>query len=108
MVDRLIADGVAWVSSRVYPLNTRVQSAAAVVVALYAAAAVERGWPNDDQSLQRANDMEKRLDLLMADLITANTDANDQDSGEGEYAIEVAPVWSFPPADPRYDSAAYW
>ncbi len=108
MVDRLIADGVAWVSSRVYPLNTRVESAAAVVAALYAAAAVERSWPNDDQSLQRANDMEKRLDRLMADLITANQNATDQDNDTGDYAVDVAPMWSFPPADTRYDEAGYW
>jgi hypothetical protein len=96
MVDRLIADGVAWVTSRVYPMNTRVQQAASVVVALYVAAAVERGWPNDDSSLQRANDLEKRLDGLMADLLTANADANDFDNNTGDYALEIYPVWSFP------------
>ncbi|WP_433730997.1 hypothetical protein ACQP2Y_21555 [Actinoplanes sp. CA-051413] len=106
MVDRLIADGVAWVTSRVYPLNERVQDAASVIVALYCAAAVERSWPNDDQSLQRANDMEKRLDLLMADLIAANGSANDEDGTTIPSA--VMPYWSFPPADTRLDYPTYW
>ena len=106
MVDRLIADGVAWVASRVYPLNARTQDAAAVVAALYTAAAVERSWPNDDQSLQRANDMEKRLDLLMADLITANTAANATD-GSTLPAVAL-PSWSFPAPNLRYDDARYW
>lgn len=107
-VDRLIADGVAWVTSRVHPLNSRVEQAAAVVTALYAAAAVERSAPQDDQSLQRANDLEKRLDLLMTDLIAANSDANDQDLGEGDYAVDIAPAWAFPAADLRWDYSGYW
>ncbi len=107
-VDRLIADGAAWVTSRVHPLNTRSEQAASVVVALYAAAAVERGTPEGEDSLQRANDLERRLDRLMADLISANSDANDEDAGEGEYALEIAPAWSFPPADPRWDDSRYF
>jgi hypothetical protein len=93
-VDRLIADGVAWVSSRVYPMNARVEAAAEVVVALYAAAAVERGTPEGVDSLQRANDLEKRLDLMMSDLVNANNAANDS----SDYGLEIVPVWSFPPA----------
>lgn len=103
-VDRLIADGLAWVTSRVTPMNTAVQDAAAVVVALYAAAAVERGAPEGDDSLQRANDLEKRLDILLKDLIAANNAAN----GTDDYGLEVVPMWSYPPADPRWDCPTYW
>lgn len=103
-VARLISDGAAWVSSLVYPLNARVTGAAGVVTALYAAAAVERGWPQDDSSLQRALDLEKRMDALMQDLLTANSDANEgADTGS-----PVIPVWSFPPADLRWDYSTYW
>lgn len=107
VVDRLIADGVAWVSSRVNPMNTSVGGAAAVVAALYAAAAVERGWPQDDSSLERARDLEKRMDLLMADLITANNEAN-SDDGSPDPTAHPLPVWSFPAADLRYDDSRYW
>lgn len=104
-VDRLIADGAAWVTARAINLHITLYDAAAVCTTLYSAAAVERGWPNDDQSLQRANDMEKRLDGMLATLVAANDVAN----GTGDYGLEIAhPVWSFPVADPRYDSSCYW
>lgn len=102
--DRLIADGVAWVTGRVYPLHARLEPSAAVVVSLYCAAFIERSWPNDDQSLQRANDMERRLDVLLADLIEANNAANET----GDFGIDVVPLWQFPEADSRWDYPTYW
>jgi hypothetical protein len=104
-VDRLIADGAAWVAGRVGALNTTLDDMASVVVALYAAAAVERSWPSDDQSLQRANDMEKRMDAMFATLAAAN----EATTGTGDYGVNaVVPAWCFPPADPRWDYARYW
>jgi hypothetical protein len=105
MCDRLIADGVDWVTALVTPLNARSEPLAALVAALWAAVAVERSWPNDDQSLQRANDMEKRLDSMLAALIRSNDEAN---NGTDDGFDIVYPVWSFPAADPRYDSNCYW
>ncbi|WP_213004740.1 hypothetical protein [Paractinoplanes toevensis] len=103
-VDRLIADGAAWVSARAAPLADSMGPAASVVVALYAAAAIERGYPDDDQSLQRANDLEKRLDVMLKDLI----DANNASNGTDDFGLEVAPMWQFPPADCRWDYSTYW
>jgi hypothetical protein len=94
MVSRLIADGVAWVSAKAPNLSATLHDAAAVCVVLFAAAMIERSWPNDDQSLQRANDLEKRLDIQLKDL----ADANEIATGTGDYGLEVVPVWSFPPA----------
>lgn len=91
-VDRLIADGVAWVTSRVTPLNEASYGTARLIATLYAAAAVERSWPHDDQSLQRANDMERRMDALLAGLVVSNDDAND-----GGPPDALLPVYSFPP-----------
>lgn len=108
-VERLIANGVGWVLGQAIPLNESLFSSATLVAILHAAAAVERSWPNDDQSLQRANDLEKRMDKLLASLIVANDAANTPDPGDPDYGIDVAvPYWSFPPADPRYDSASYF
>ncbi|WP_250029800.1 hypothetical protein [Paractinoplanes maris] len=104
----LIADGVAWVSALVTPLHVTSQPLASLVAALWAAISLERAWPNDDQSLQRANDMEKQLNTMLAALITANNRAWDEEEGEGEYALDVLPVWSFPVPDLRYDDARYW
>lgn len=98
MVQRLIVDGAAWVTARAANLHVSLGAAAATCTAIYAAAAVERGWPHDDNSLQRANDLEKRLDTLLADLVAANNDANDEENGEGDWALEIAPLWYFPQA----------
>lgn len=107
-VDRLIADGVAWVASRITPMHASSEPAAAVCAAIYAAAMIERSWPNDDQSLQRANDLERRLDTMLKDLAAANTDQNDTDNGTQDGFDVVYPAWSFPPADCRWDSPTYW
>jgi hypothetical protein len=106
-VDRLIADGAAWVTARVAPLNVLSEPAASVIATLWAAAAVERGWPQDDSSLQRANDLEKRMDTLMAGLLVSNENAN-SDAGTADPATHVQPQWSFPAANPAYDSPWYW
>lgn len=103
--DRLIADGAAWVTGRVGTLSSSLNDMASVVVSLYCAAAIERSWPNDDQSLQRANDIERRMDAMLTNLVGANEAA----SGTGEYGLDVVyPRWSFPPADTRYDSSCFW
>lgn len=106
-VDRLIMDGVDWVSTLVTPLNVKSQPLAALVSALWAGIAVERGWPDDDQSLARANDMEKQLNLLLAELKAANLAANTTD-GVQSVPPAVLPAWSFPPSDLRWDSSCYF
>lgn len=90
-VDRLIADGAAWVTALVTPLATTSEPLASVVASLWSAIAVERAWPQDDQALQRANDMEKQLNTLLAQLIAANDKANgsDDDAG-GDYGLDIA------------------
>ncbi|BAL87301.1 hypothetical protein AMIS_20810 [Actinoplanes missouriensis 431] len=104
-VDALIVDAVAWVAARVSPMRDSMHDLARAVAALLAAAWVERSWPNDAASLQRANDMERRADAMLGDL----ADANNAAGGTSDYGIEiVAPTWSFPTADPRYDDPRYW
>ncbi len=98
VVSRLIADGVAWVQSRVYPMAAGSTDAAAVCVALYAAAMIERTWPDDDQSLQRALDLERRLDQMLGDLVRANAAAN-----TGTITGQPpAPQYQFPFPDDNY------
>jgi len=104
-VSRLIADGGAWVGALISPLHAKSEGLASLLVALWAAIAVERGYPDDDQSLQRANDMEKQLNTMLGQLTEANNAANGTDS----YGLDLAyPVYSFPPADLRYDYSTYW
>lgn len=99
-VDRLIGDGIAYIIGQVAPLHESLQATAAVVATLYAAAAVERSWPNDDQSLQRANDLEKRMTDMLAGLIAANDRAN---GGDGQAGPELLPLYSFPTPVPWGD-----
>jgi hypothetical protein len=104
--DRLIADGAAWVTALVTPLATTSEPLASLLCALHAAIAIERSWPDDDQSLQRANDMEKQLNTMLAQLIAANGVS----TSTGDYGLDIAPApaYSFPCADPRWDYPTYW
>lgn len=101
-VDRLIGDGVSYVTGHVTPLHPSVQPMAAVVVTLYAAAAVERGWPHDDQSLQRATDIERRMSDMLTALRAANDKAN-QGDGTTPDPSNLLPVYSFPTPVPWGD-----
>ncbi|WP_431728583.1 hypothetical protein [Verrucosispora sp. TAA-831] len=97
-VDRLIADGVSYVLSRVPDVDLSLQGMAALVATLYAAVAVERSWPHDDQSLQRATDMERRMDTLLAELVAAS------DKLGGTQEQPLMPIGCFPPPVPWGDS----
>lgn len=105
IVDKLIADGAAWVSALITPLNAKSEALAGVLVALWSAVAVERSWPDDDDSLQRANDMEKQLNSMLVALKVSNDEAN---NGTDDGFDIVYPKFSFPCPDPRYDYPRYW
>ncbi|GAA0494785.1 hypothetical protein Ade02nite_19730 [Paractinoplanes deccanensis] len=104
--DAIIADMGSWVAMRVAPLPAAMHDVARTVTALAAAAAIERQFKADEDSLQRANDMERRMEALLADLVDAANTSN----GTDDYGVDVAhlPVYSFPPADCRWDSPSYW
>jgi hypothetical protein len=102
-VDRLIVDAVARVTARATNLQPSMFDLARATASLMAAVWVERSWPQDDQALNRANDMEKQANQLLADLIAANDEINGT-----SYGLDAAPVWSFPSPDPRYDNPLYW
>ncbi len=108
VVERLIADSVAVVASRIAPMHASSEDLAGALAALRTAVWVERSWPKDDQSLQRANDMEKQFNTELAALIKANQAAVDDEQGTVDGFDVVFPQFSFPPADPRWDSANYW
>jgi hypothetical protein len=100
----LISDAVAWVSARASPLHASLFDLARAVAAIHTAAAIERSWPQADDELQRALDLEKRLERMLADLIEANNSAN----GSDDYGIDITPIWSFPSSDPRWDSPLHF
>lgn len=104
-VDRLIADGADWVTALVTPLNTASEPLAGLLAALWAAVAVERGWPHDGQSLQRANDMERRLDGMLTALFKSNSAAN---YGTDDGFDIVYETGSLPFAGPPFCDPCYW
>lgn len=102
-VGRLITNAVARVLARVGTLADTLQGAATAAAAVLAAASVERGWPEDQDALARAEALEKQGELLLAELVAANTVETGND-----YGLDISPVWSFPGADSRYDDPYAW
>lgn len=97
MVDRLIADAVSWVAVAAGTINATLHEQASVAAAIWAAAAVERGYPEQDQpdaSLRRATDLQGIAERIRADLIRANTAA--EGSNPTDPAGAVLPIWAFP------------
>ena len=99
-VDQLIADGAAWLQARTGTIDEHLHENAAVAVALWAAAAVERGYPvqgTEDRSLQRA-------DALYQQALAARDDLARINRGRpSDPAASLAPIWSFPPPVPWGD-----
>lgn len=95
-VSRLIADAAAWIASAVPTVAESLYDMAGTCAAIWAAAAVERGWPDDDSSLARARDLQALAEKMRADLVRANTaetGTDPADPGSG-----LLPVYSFPDA----------
>jgi hypothetical protein len=99
MVDRLIADAVAWVTTRTGEVHASLADSASVCAAIWAAAAVERGFPEEDQpevSLRRAADLQALAERMLADLVAANNAVGGPNPNDPGAALK--PVYSFPQA----------
>lgn len=88
-VDGLIRDGAAWVLGATGSVDSSLHDLAAACAALWAAAAVERAWPKDDTSLQRARDLLASAKELRAELAEAN-DAVAVDTSDADFGLMVA------------------
>lgn len=100
MIDRLIADGGAWVTSAVPAVAASLYEVASVAVALWVAAAVERGWPDSDVSLERADQLQKLAEKMRADLVAANRDETGTSPGDANVRL---PLYAFPQPVPWGD-----
>lgn len=93
-----IGDAVAWVQSMIGPtLDPSLSALATAVAAVWAAAAVERGYPeresaNEKDAQVTAAALFKQADDMLAKLAARN----DVLVGENPAVFEVAPVFSFP------------
>jgi len=103
-VDRLIGNAAARILARVGTLAESLQDAARTVCCLLVGSWIERSWPEDQDSQTRADALAKEAELLLDELV----EANEATSGTGEYGLDIAPVWSFPLPDCRWDDASRW
>lgn len=96
-IDRLIADAAAWVLAATGDVDDSLHDTASVVAALRAAAAVERGYPEQDQvdaALRRADALDRSAERMRTDLVAANTAI--VGTNPTSPAAGLLPIYSFP------------
>jgi hypothetical protein len=98
-VESLITDAVGWVTLRVGTVVPALYPMASSAAALWAAAAVERGYPTRESDVNIAADLQRQADAMRADLALANEAATGVDPENP--AATLVPIWQFPPP-PRW------
>lgn len=105
-VDALITDGCNWVQTATGPVGVTPSGAivtasatlygtARAAAAIYAAAAVERGYPQRDSDESIANDLLALASSMRADLVRANAAAVGGDPSNP--VASLLPIYQFPP-----------
>lgn len=94
-VQLLITDACAWVAAAVATVDPSLYGLATTVASLYAAWAVELGYPDNRDDLSTAEQLLARATAMRADLDTANTAVTGTDPEDP--AANLLPVYSFPP-----------
>lgn len=98
VVDRLIADAVAWVTTAAGTIDETLYESAATAAAMYAASNVELGYPDREVSVKQSGinlseELLRRATLLRDDLVRANASAG---AIPVDAASQLLPVYSFP------------
>jgi hypothetical protein len=103
-VQQLVVDAVAWVQARTGPtIDVSLYDQAKACAAIWAAAAVERGFPDEeDESLRRAKDLQALVEQMREDLARANEAISGVDPTDP--ADLVLPLWSMPDPVPWGDT----
>jgi hypothetical protein len=91
-VDSLIADGTAWLLGATGTLDVTVEARATVAVAMWTAAQIELGWPDDAESYQHGKDLLAQAERWRTDVQAANEVITGVDPSESQ----PLPLWSFP------------
>jgi hypothetical protein len=105
VVDRLIADAVAWVTAATGTVHESLHDLAATCAALFAASSVELGYPDretDVKGVSRgiAEDLLKRAKAMRDDLARANAAAGEPPVDAGS---NLLPSYAFPAPAPWGD-----
>lgn len=101
VVDRLIADAVAWVTAAAGSIAESLYDTAATVAAIFAASNVELSYPDRDTTVKGtsrnvAEDLYRRAKGMRDDLVRANAAAGETPGGGAllpVYSFPAAPVW---------------
>lgn len=102
VVDQLVTDAVAWVLLATGPITDKdtpaaqtIRDAAGATAAVWAASAVERGYPDRDEDVKTAADLLALATSMRRDLAFANEAATGTDPTDP--AASLLPLYSFPP-----------
>lgn len=93
-VDLLITDACAWVTLATGPVDSSLYGPASACAAIYAAAAVDRGYPDNRDDLSNADALTQQAAAMRADLKAANEAITGEDPEDP--TAHLMPVYSFP------------
>lgn len=107
VVDRLIADAIAWILAATGPLDTSLHELGSAAAAVFAAAMVEQGYPDRDAatkttSADTAAALLAQARTMRDDLARANAAANGSNPTDPNSGL--LPVYAFPALVPWGDS----
>jgi hypothetical protein len=95
-VQRLITAGCAWVGARVANVDSTLTDLARAAAACWAAAQVERGYPDNSKETADAAELFRQANALRDDLQRANEAVTGEDPEDPQ--AHLMPVYSFPNA----------
>ena len=93
-VQRLVTDGCAWVATRCGTLDASLYDMGTAVAAVYAAAQVERGYPDANRDPQVADQLWQQAQAMREDLAKANAAITGVEPEDP--AAHLVPYYSFP------------
>jgi hypothetical protein len=95
-VQRLITAGCAWVGAKVGTVDDSLTDLARAAAACWAAAQVERGYPDNSKETSDAAELFRQANAMRDDLQRANEAVTGEDPDDPQ--AHLMPVWSFPDA----------
>jgi hypothetical protein len=93
-VTSLVDDACAWVLVATGPISASLETMAAATAAVYAAAGVERGFPDRDADVDTAQRLYEQALAMRSDLDVANRALSGEDTTDSAGAVQV--LYGFP------------
>jgi hypothetical protein len=93
-VDGLITDACAWVAVKTGVVDPSLYDMASATAAVYAASAVERGYPDANSDTNTAGQLWQQAQSMRADLAAANAALTGEEPADP--TSHLVPVYGFP------------